>query len=248
MQYGKLKKPEKTGDKMKKWLSRLIIAVVLIAGGIIAYMFALYGLMSEVSQGAPISGHDPQKAALLVIDVQESLTGRLATGFSAGMKAQSEGLVTAINKTVAWAEANRIPIVYIRQENTDFIYNLATGAMLAKGSPGAEIDGRIKISGANIFGKQKMDAFTNRELDDYMRSRGVGRLYVTGLDAEYCVDRTIKGGLARGYKVTAVKDAIISSTPEKRDKKIADYAAGGVRIINSDEFSVEGNDSVLSQK
>jgi nicotinamidase-related amidase len=78
-----------------------------------------------------------------------------------------------------------------------------------------------------------MDAFSNPALDAFLPQNEVSRLYVTGLDAAYCVDRTIKGALNRGYKVTAVKDAIISSTAEKRDQFLKSYETEGVTLTDA---------------
>jgi len=221
---------------MKKIIVVTLIALVCLSAGLAAYMFVLFKQMSAVSQGAAIQNYPSEKAALLVIDVQESLTGDLSNSFTKGMKAQSDPLIRAINKTVDWAGANNMPVVYIRQENTDKLYNLLTCGMLAKGSLGAQIDKRAKVSGANIFGKQKMDAFSNPMFEALLNAMQINKLYVTGLDAAYCVDRTIKGGLGRGYKITVVQDALISSTPEKKDDMIDKYTAEGVSITTSDEL------------
>jgi nicotinamidase-related amidase len=154
------------------------------------------------------------------------------------MKDQSDAMIAAINKTVAWAQANQMTVVYIRQENTDLVFNFLTGGLLAKGRPGAEIDKRVNVVSTNIFGKQKMDAFWNPDFAAFLRSQGITTMYVTGLDAANCVDRTIKGALVRGYKVIALKDGIISDTPEKGLAMINEYVKEGVTITTSAELPV----------
>ncbi len=223
---------------MKKIIFWTLIAAVCVIIGLVSDMTLLFKRMSAVSKGEPIPVYSSEKGALLVIDVQEGLTGDLGNFAVKDFKSQSDILIRTINKAVDWADANNMPVAYIRQESVDPIYNMLTGGLTAKGSPASQIDKRVKVSGSNIFSKQKMDAFSNPELDSFLRSMKITRLYVTGLDAAYCVDRTIKGALGRGYKVTAVKDAIISAKAGKRDTMIAKYTAEGVSLTASAELRV----------
>jgi nicotinamidase-related amidase len=94
------------------------------------------------------------------------------------------------------------------------------GGIALKGSHVSAIDKRIEIVAANIFSKSKGDSFSNPGLEAFMIKNRINGLYLTGLDAEYCVYATAKGGLNRGYKVNIITDTIIIGTKNHRDSII----------------------------
>lgn len=62
-------------------------------------------------------------------------------------------------------------------------------------------------------------------------------LYLTGLDGVYCVYKTALGGMNRGYNVTVVTDAVISS--KKMEDVLKLYKENGVATITSDMLLVK---------
>jgi nicotinamidase-related amidase len=50
-------------------------------------------------------------------------------------------------------------------------------------------------------------AFMKTNLDDLLKSRGIDRLYVSGLATFGCVNQTVLCALCRGYDVTVISDA-----------------------------------------
>lgn len=56
------------------------------------------------------------------------------------------------------------------------------------------------------------------------------------MDAEDCVDKTIKGALNRNYQVTVISNAIATKSEEKRAGKIVDFRNLGVEILTTKEF------------
>lgn len=84
-------------------------------------------------------------------------------------------------------------------------------------SPGAELDGRIRLTaGTPLIAKSVPSAFSNPELDALLRAHGVTKLYIFGVFAEGCVRSTALDALRRGYAVTVPVDAIGSSASWKR--------------------------------
>jgi nicotinamidase-related amidase len=55
------------------------------------------------------------------------------------------------------------------------------------------------------------------------------------VDAEYGIDKTVKGALNRNYKITVIQDAIGSSTIEKLDNKILEFTKLGLEIISTEQ-------------
>ncbi len=150
---------------------------------------------------------------------------------------QTDQCIKNINKILADNSRLDLVVIYITQEfENNIIVKLFTGNALQHGDAGAEIDPRIKIISSNHFVKHVSDSFSNPDLDKFLIKNKVNHIYIAGVDAEYCVDKTIKGALNRNYKVTVIRDAIGSRTDEKRDKKIAEFSKRGARIISTDQL------------
>jgi nicotinamidase-related amidase len=75
------------------------------------------------------------------------------------------------------------------------------GAAVA-GSTGASLDPRV-LAPANtrVFPKAQADAFTNPDLEPYLRSQGITTVWVMGVFAEGCVRATAHAARRLGFKV-----------------------------------------------
>jgi nicotinamidase-related amidase len=105
-----------------------------------------------------------------------------------------------------------------------------------KNTDGAGIDSRVVIKGNHILDKRIMDAFSNPELGALLVENQIDQLFITGIAADQCVDRTTKAALNRNYKVTVISDAVGTVTDEKRDMKLKEFLNMGVSIISTDEL------------
>ena len=115
--------------------------------------------------------------------------------------------------------------------------NWADDYVLAKGTPGVELDGRLKILSANFFTKRKSDAFSNLKLDPFLAALKVRRIIITGLDIAYCAGKVSQAALNRGYEVVVIEDAVISETDELRQEKIIELETAGAQIIQIDQLT-----------
>ena len=148
-------------------------------------------------------------------------------------KEQSDEAIENINKII---EIGHLNVIYIRHEfnsvNPVIIY--LTNKALRPGSGGSEIDPRILISGGNIFVKHMADAFSKKEFESFLVNNKINHLYISGADAEYCVDKTLKGALNRGYKVTVIEDAVVTKNEEMRRMKLKEFSGMGVETVSSE--------------
>ncbi len=64
----------------------------------------------------------------------------------------------------------------------------------------------------------------------------INHLIFTGMDAEACVDRTLKGAINRGYKTTVIADAIATKDDARLQGKIADFKKAAGSVITTDEL------------
>lgn len=220
---------------MKKVLLR---ALLLIAGLFIITISVLYfpyKWITIVSDGDAISQYDNPRTALLVIDVQRNLTAKDGT-WILNLK-QTDDMIDKINQVIETSSMNNIVVIYITNEFSKFSpVNHFTNRAMERNSPGAKMDERIRIVNANHFVKSRMDAFTNRGFEKFLIEQRITHIVVTGIDAEDCVDKTIKGALNRKYAVTVITDAIATASDERLDQKIMDFKKLDINTLTTEEF------------
>ncbi len=221
---------------IKKILLWSLLSVILIICVLIINLIVTEKIASIVTEGTPIENYNTLNSALLVIDIQEGLTGE-ASGIE-GYKSAADDLIQIINTITKKSDENGILVIYIRNEISNPLINILNNS-LAKGSPCAELDQRLNIASDYILSKKKEDAFSNSNLDSILIKSEISRLFVVGLDASHCVNSTIEGGRNRGYKIAALSDAIISDPDTVKIQMLKEYAGKGVKILNTEKFIME---------
>jgi nicotinamidase/pyrazinamidase len=87
-----------------------------------------------------------------------------------------------------------------------------------------------------ILEKQTLDVFDNPHASTIVDRLGKDAEYVVfGVVTEYCVRLAAKGLLARGHKVSIVKDSIETLKPEDGRRALEELKSLGARLISADE-------------
>jgi nicotinamidase/pyrazinamidase len=219
---------------MKKLILRTLAVIGIVLILFVAYIYIGYSRFTAISEGETIPAYENPVSALLVIDIQEGTSGEVSA--STGLKRQAEPFIKNVNKAIQTADSLEKIIVYIYHENTHWFANLVSNGTMAKGSPGTAIDKRVNVITENIFSKDKTDGFTNPELDKFLRKKQVKHLYITGLDAAYCVNGTSHGALNRGYKVSIIQDAVISEKEETKEEMIIKFKEAGMELTDTENW------------
>ena len=81
-----------------------------------------------------------------------------------------------------------------------------------------------------------MDTFTSSEFENFLIKNQINNLIITGLDAENCVDKTVKAAINRQYKLKIISNGIATKTEERRNKKINEFKNLGAEIMTTDEL------------
>jgi maleamate amidohydrolase len=173
--------------------------------------------------------------ALVIIDVQRDFSE--PNGKAPVCREQADNMIPVINGLVERFAAQNIDVIYIVHEWTNPIIRFLTRNAAAKGTVGAEIDNRIKVVGSLKFCKSSASSFTNKEFEQYLKSKGLTHLCVTGLAAEHCVKATIRDGLKKGYVITAVRDGIAAKKCKNLEKNLKKYKEQGVEVILSSDLA-----------
>lgn len=215
--------------RWKKILLWTVGAVLLLVVGV----FTLVLQKMRPTQGPRIGTYPTPRTALLVIDIQEDYTGPNAK------KRYRDGdrIVAASNVLLAKAQAQGAVVVFVENVIDNPVMSVFTGGINAPGAPGTEMDRRLlKIPGTRTFTKGQSDAFSNPELDLYLRQNQIDRLLITGLDGAYCVDSTTRGALNRGYHVTLFSEGIATESGQTMEKLVQGWQKAGAKVKAGTEF------------
>jgi len=115
-----------------------------------------------------------------------------------------------------------------------------------QGTPGAEFHPDLDrslvqkvFSTADDPEHEAYSAFEGTDLADWLRSRGVERLYVTGLATDYCVRASVLDARREGFEVVVLEDAIgaVEVQPGDGERALDEMRQAGARVARSDEVA-----------
>jgi nicotinamidase/pyrazinamidase len=211
-----------------------IVSVLVLCFVILAVNYVIWDQRSnQISQGKPIIQKETKRLALLVIDIQEGITGKSSTTDFFVLK--SEELVRVVNRVIDASARNDIPVVYVKNEISDPLINILNSS-LAKGGPGAELDARLKVVSDYIVNKDMSDAFSNPLLDSILIKNGINKLLFAGLDLAECVNSTILAAANRKYDICLISDALVANPDSLKDIMLDKFKQRGFEIVSSDEY------------
>lgn len=146
--------------------------------------------------------------ALLVIDVQKALVE------GAYRKDEVLNVIGAMCEKVR----NRGGlVVYIQHCHRSF-------EPMKRGHSGWELHEALNVKEEDlVLEKEASDSFYATALDEVLRERGVERVYITGLQTEFCVDATARSALSRGYRVTLIADGHTTGDAVLPAEKIVEH-------------------------
>lgn len=170
---------------------------------------------------------DPQRTALVVVDVQVDFAA--PDGAMAAFGADLSSVEPAIDRMAEVIDAARragMPLVWLRvltREETDsgalrrFYARRGLGpsalAICREGTPGAGYYRLAPQPGDMEVGKTLFSGFHGTRLDESLRAQDVGALVLIGLTTECCVDCTARDAYHRDYDVFVVTDACAAYSP-----------------------------------
>lgn len=149
------------------------------------------------------------KKALLVIDTQEDFIKEYKD------KNRFE-LIQTINKYINEYDKNNLEVVYIKTVLPNSFFRRKFYGYTISGTKGVKIPSSINIVSDEIFEKKSGDAFKNSLLIKYLRSRGICKVDIIGIDKIGGLTKSKLSALKFGFKAE-VLDININN---KENKKI----------------------------
>ena len=115
-----------------------------------------------------------------------------------------------------------------------------------QGSAGADLHPELVLPHANLIVRKgfrkdvdsysaflENDHVTSTGLAGYLRDRGLNRVFLCGVAWDYCVGYSALDGVALGFDVTVIEDAVRGIAPETMAAMSARWDAAGVKRIQS---------------
>lgn len=176
---------------------------------------------------------DPQRTALLIIDMQRDFIEPGGFGAALGNDVSQLGeIVPAVARLLALARRNGWLVVHTRESHLPDLSDCPPakrlrgrpqarigdrgpmGRILVRGEPGnAIIDAVAPVPGEIVIDKPGKGAFYATVLDAELRARGVTHLIFAGVTTEVCVQTSMREANDRGYSCLLVEDATASYFP-----------------------------------
>ncbi len=151
---------------------------------------------------------EPERSALLVIDMQRFFTDPLSHAYVPAV----DGIFPNVLALVQAYRAKGLPIVFTRhafkpEEDPGILGRWWRDALL-DGDEFAEPDPRLKVkSGEPVLRKNRYSAFTNPELEAILKRLGATQLVVAGVMTHLCCETTARDAFMRDYEVYFAVDA-----------------------------------------
>lgn len=210
-------------------MSSISLFLALILGGLVLWLGLGAARIGAVSQGQPI---DPRpNEALLLIDLQTVFWEE--AGFSPEAKARAQSTIEAEAEAMRARGGHVIALRHIWSlPVTKVLARLTMKGQAVEGTAGTEIAAPFQGLADEVLVKRVQDGFETAELDALLQRLNVGRLRVAGLDGEYCIARTVKAALNRGFEVQVLTAGVLTANPDKETAVMAELQQAGAVLVD----------------
>jgi nicotinamidase-related amidase len=181
---------------------------------------------------------EPQHSALLVMDYQTGIIGRLD---------DSDALVERAAEAIRIARERDIQVAYVRVafEDDDLI-NIpetnktmtAAASLLRNDAQETQIDERLAPQAGDIVvRKVRVGAFSTTDLNEQLRERGIDTLFLAGISTSGVVLSTIRDAADRDYRIYVLADACADIDSEVHEVLMGKVFARQAFVISVSELA-----------
>ena len=147
---------------------------------------------------------------------------------------QRASVIAAANRAVAAAHVRGDAVIAIGNAfRRGDLMNVFRRFAAVAGSDGARWDERVATNGAPYFAKWRGSAFCNAGLAAWLETLGVRTLALAGVYAGACISATALDGLARGYRIAVLSDAVADRSDAARQRALERLRRAGAAIAES---------------
>jgi len=181
-------------------------------------LFSVLFLLKGYAQLSP----PPDELYILVIDVQKKYyEGKKSEKYAVRMLEHINSLIEKVDpaKVVYILAGGRVLNLSFKKTSVDTVV--------------FPLDERLKRVNDHLITKFAGDAFTVKELTDFLRENNARNILLTGLLAEKCVFNTAMGGLEQGFNIYIIPDAIMGKNRSSKEKAIGKMVENGARLMSN---------------
>ena len=138
------------------------------------------------------------KTALVLIDIQRDYfpSGRMELVGS--LDASREA-----GRLLGWFRANSLPVVHIQHISTR-----EDAPFFLPGTEGIDFHDEVRpVAGETVVEKHFPNAFRDTSLAEWLESRNIDELVVSGMMSHMCIDATVRAAFDKGYSCLVAHDA-----------------------------------------
>jgi nicotinamidase-related amidase len=197
---------------------------------------------------------NPSRSALLIIDLANDFVypgGVIADAGGPAYQALAQAIIPRLERLAAAARKAGVLVVYATDAHTPADSELRKWPPHAmKGTHQAAIVPQLTPqAGDLVIEKQTYSPFASSDLEAELRSRGIDRLYVTGLHTDCCARHTSGDAFQKGYDLVWVSDALAAFTEDAHQQGLeyfkAWYASDAERQLKKTDDVVAEWEEVL---
>ncbi len=148
----------------------------------------------------------PERAALVVLDMQAFFLDPLAPAFSPSAPAIVPLIASLVD---SFLRANR-PVIFTRHldrpDRPGSMSRWWRRPIVAK-DPASRLIEPFCHPGGKVIGKRQYDAFHGTPLASLLRQHGTGQVVITGVMTHLCCETTARSAFVRGFEVFFPADA-----------------------------------------
>jgi len=185
----------------------------------------------------------PEKAALLVLDMQNYFLDPASHAFTPSAPA----IVPKINKLIEIAGGKKMEIIFTRHvndvENAEMMGKWWRD-LIADGSWESEISMTVGLYDGKTVGqdvckiivKDQYDAFYRTDLEEYLRSKKIEQVIITGVLTNLCCETTARSAFTKGFEVLFPIDATAAYNREFHLSTFRNLGYGFCPIIKTSDL------------
>ena len=155
----------------------------------------------------------PEKAALLVLDMQEYFVKEDSHAFVPS----APSIIPGLNKLIAAFELVERPVIATRHINTKEDAGMMSKwwrDLIRPKTAHSQLSNKLNIQKLTQTEKTQYDAFLHTSLEEALRQRNVEQVVITGVMTHLCCETTARSAFMRGFEVFFAVDGTATYNEE----------------------------------
>jgi len=182
----------------------------------------------------------PEKAALLIIDMQDFFLNEQSHAYVPSMRA----IVPKLKNLQDYFLQNNLTVVQTKHSNT--IKNAGQmmdwwGSILTADNPMARIIPELTDSRIPVISKTQYDAFWETDLEQRLRNDGIEQVIIGGVMTHLCCESTARAAFFKGFDVFFIIDGVATYNEQFHFNSLQNLAHGFATMVLSEEILSRGH-------